>query len=239
MLVSFSKLPDFVFHRRKKRLKCKRYIWIIESLYKFCTVWITQRLGFFFSCMIRLQRKTVCTCSGELSLLKIVLTCHWFSEYCVQYNSYGLKQARTKMRLFRVGALLWNFHRETFCKSAKTFSLFLVLIPKKNAWTFRCLLLKLGLHAREDNSDMFGFVVLGDGAHWLDRMTFFFFLKKPWLLFLFCQEQSEESGREVDVTSFKEDGGDGAHLVLMQYSEKEKTFHVRRHTALFPGLLLS
>lgn len=37
-------------------------------------------------------------------------TCHWFSEYCVQYNSYGLKQARTKMRLFRVGA---NFY-ETF-----------------------------------------------------------------------------------------------------------------------------
>lgn len=37
-------------------------------------------------------------------------TCHWFSEYCLQYNSYGLKQARTKMRLFRVGA---NFY-ETF-----------------------------------------------------------------------------------------------------------------------------
>lgn len=113
-------------------------------------------------------------------------TCHWFSEYCVQYNSYGLKQARTKMRLFRVGANFYETFTEKHSASLpRRFPFFLVLIPKKNAWTFRCLLLKLGLHAREDNSDMFGFVVLGDGAHWLDRMTFFFFLKKPWLLFLF------------------------------------------------------
>lgn len=238
MLVSFSKLPDFVFHRRKKRLKCKRYIWIIESLYKFCTVWITQRLGFFFSCMIRLQRKTVCTCSGELSLLKIVLVIGSVNIVCSITHMASNKPGQ-RWGCSELEQTFMKLSQRNILQVCQDVFPFLVLIPKKNAWTFRCLLLKLGLHAREDNSDMFGFVVLGDGAHWLDRMTFFFFLKKPWLLFLFCQEQSEESGREVDVTSFKEDGGDGAHLVLMQYSEKEKTFHVRRHTALFPSLLLS
>lgn len=173
MLVSFSKLPVFVFHRRKKRLKCKRYIWIIESLYKFCTVWITQRLGFFFSCMIRLQRKTVCTCSGELSLLKIVLVIGSVNIVCSITHMASNKPGQ-RWGCSELEQTFMKLSQRNILQVCQDVFPFLVLIPKKNAWTFRCLLLKLGLHAREDNSDMFGFVVLGDGAHWLDRMTFFF-----------------------------------------------------------------
>lgn len=177
MLVSFSKLPVFVFHRRKKRLKCKRYIWIIESLYKFCTVWITQRLGFFFSCMIRLQRKTVCTCSGELSLLKIVLVIGSVNIVCSITHMASNKPGQ-RWGCSELEQTFMKLSQRNILQVCQDVFPFLVLIPKKNAWTFRCLLLKLGLHAREDNSDMFGFVVLGDGAHWLDRMTFFFLFKE-------------------------------------------------------------
>lgn len=242
MLVSFSKLPDFVFHRRKKRLKCKRYIWIIESLYMFCTVWITQSVTGIFLFMHDpiAEKDCVHMFRRTLSLLKIVIVIGSVNIVCSVTHMASNKPGQ-RWGCSELEQTFMKLSQRNILQVCQDVFTFLVLIPKKNAWTFRCLLLKLGLHAREDNSDMFGFVVLGDGAHWLDRMTFFFFFLKETMAFVpflpraiwakwmwsRCDKFQRRWRRRSTSCSY---------TILR---EKEKIFHVRRPTALFPGLLLS
>lgn len=170
----------FIFHRKKKRLKFKRYIWIVAL--RPCCAWCESCWDFYAwsDCIQRLPVGSCVRCT--------MWGCDWCSDF---YWWASLK--RRHPAIFQ--CCINSIHSGIFSESARSFWPF-CFDAFRAGGKFGCFLW-LCLCAHERNLGVFSVwwcYCTERGRSDLTRGHVFvvlFFQKKSWLLFVFYQELSE------------------------------------------------